>query len=1121
MTRCWGSLAAAVVVACAPAAPGQDLPKATPEGQEALDGLIEACVAAGGLKRAEGTGAVRLADPLRLDRAVRDGRDRLTPALRDTLVARCARAAFNSPLAEERPAWNALTEAVGRELKDDRTLGYAAFFTAWDEEKRLRFDDAADGYERAAGRFAAAGDREERAVSLNNLGFACRKAGDDPRALRAYGQALDLYRELYPPDRFPDGHADLARALNNLGAVRLALGDPDGALGCHEQALAMRRRLRPADHPDLVQSLGGLGGARLARGDLAGARDSFQEALAMCRRLYPADRYPQGHPDLAAALNNLGGLWQAQGELARARSHYEESLAVRRRLYPPDRFPGGHPDLLPGLQSLGSVLQAQGEYGAARGCHEEALAVCRRLYPADRYPRGHPDLAHALNNLAALAQARGDADEARAAFRDAVRAFEALYPPDRFPDGHPELALALNNLGGACQAAGDLDEAGRCFERSLAACRALYPPARYPQGHPDLSRARINLGFVLRARGEAGPAERLLDEAAQSLRTTPDPVALDAGPGAAASLRPVPMTFTALALRARALESRLTPRSGPAEVRRCERACALAAALQGRLRDEVLRSDDSKLLQGGADPDLAARQVGLCGRLYGLEGKAADLEAAYRSAEEGRARVFLESLGRANATRLSGLPADLADEEERLRRGLRLADAALRVAHGLAGEEGSARRREAWRQRQQAEDDLDRFERAAAAAHPQYAALRYPRPCPAEEARRCLDDDEVALLFAVGTDESFAVVLHKRPDPKDPAAGLAVVRLPGRQALADKVEALTQRERLQRVRGTWALGADLYRDLLGPLAEHIRDKNLVVVPDGPLCLLPFELLVEPDGRYLIENHRVRYAPSMTSLHMIRLWEEGRKERPNRPLAAFGDPVFDPADSRLKRPGPEANASARAAEELARREGRDGGDRLDRLAASGREVRAIGKLLRAEAAVRTDEEATEALVKKLSADGDLRRVRYVHFATHGVLGLDRGQSPALVLTLVGVSGKEDEFGLDDGLLTLPEVSALKLNADLVVLSACRTGQGRMHNGEGVSGLARVFLYAGSRGVVCSLWSVDDEATAEFMTILYQRLEKGDSAAEALRAARLALIADGQPPLVWAPFVLMGR
>ena len=121
----------------------------------------------------------------------------------------------------------------------------------------------------------------------------------------------------------------------------------------------------------------------------------------------------------------------------------------------------------------------------------------------------------------------------------------------------------------------------------------------------------------------------------------------------------------------------------------------------------------------------------------------------------------------------------------------------------------------------------------------------------------------------------------------------------------------------------------------------------------------------------------------------------------------------------------------------------------------------------------------------------------------------------MLSLVG-----DLHG-QDGLLELDEVTNLKLNADLVVLSACQTGQGRMWNAEGVSGLARAFLYAGSRGVLCSLWRVDDAATAELMVALDSGLKAGQAASEALRSAQIAMIQDERPPLEWAPFILIGR
>ncbi len=140
-------------------------------------------------------------------------------------------------------------------------------------------------------------------------------------------------------------------------------------------------------------------------------------------------------------------------------------------------------------------------------------------------------------------------------------------------------------------------------------------------------------------------------------------------------------------------------------------------------------------------------------------------------------------------------------------------------------------------------------------------------------------------------------------------------------------------------------------------------------------------------------------------------------------------------------------------------------------------------------------ASEAKLREASASNRLSRARYVHFATHGVLGMDRGQLPALVLGQVGNSQRRDELGTDDGLLQLDEITRLKLNADLVVLSACRSGRGRMRSGEGVSSLARAFLIVGCRGVVCSLWGVADRETADLFTAVYGGLKDGRTSAEA--------------------------
>jgi CHAT domain-containing protein len=384
--------------------------------------------------------------------------------------------------------------------------------------------------------------------------------------------------------------------------------------------------------------------------------------------------------------------------------------------------------------------------------------------------------------------------------------------------------------------------------------------------------------------------------------------------------------------------------------------------------------------------------------------------------------------------------------------------------------------------------------------------------------------NEVALLFVPGDEKSYVLLIEARPASDDKANGLAIIALPAGDEIADGISLMTDRDTFQHPGKARAVAVQAYDLLLAPVKQRLRGKDLVIVAGGPLGYVPFEALVE-DGHYLIEKHRVRYAPSLTALHLIRLWEQTRPQ-PQRPLWAMADPVYDQADKRVESKTELAQASRDALAEYLSRTTRGhpaAGVTYRRLHFSGDEVRAIRALLGAsDGDVLTGLQASEATIKAASEKGLLARARYAHFATHGILGLDTGQPPALVLSLVDNDGTRDaDGGVNDGFLRLDEVTRLKLNADLVVLSACETGKGRLYAGEGVTGLARAFLYAGSRGVVCSLWSVDDRETAELMTALYKQLRQGRASADALRQAKLAMIHADKPPVYWAPFILLGE
>jgi len=148
--------------------------------------------------------------------------------------------------------------------------------------------------------------------------------------------------------------------------------------------------------------------------------------------------------------------------------------------------------------------------------------------------------------------------------------------------------------------------------------------------------------------------------------------------------------------------------------------------------------------------------------------------------------------------------------------------------------------------------------------------------------------------------------------------------------------------------------------------------------------------------------------------------------------------------------------------------------------------------------------------------DLTRYQYLHFAVHGILAFDFPylNEPALVLAI-------DPDAKEDGFLTLSEIYGLKLNADLVTLSACKTGLGLRVAGEGVIGLTRAFINAGARSVLVSLWEVADESTALFMEKFYQQLTQGIDKVEALKKAKQYLRMKGyENPYFWAPFILIG-
>jgi CHAT domain-containing protein len=300
----------------------------------------------------------------------------------------------------------------------------------------------------------------------------------------------------------------------------------------------------------------------------------------------------------------------------------------------------------------------------------------------------------------------------------------------------------------------------------------------------------------------------------------------------------------------------------------------------------------------------------------------------------------------------------------------------------------------------------------------------------------------------------------------------------------------------------------LYRRLLKPIEELFnRARKLIIIPDGILHYLPFESLIA--GRApLAESHAISYSPSASVLAL--LGREAHPESRDRlELLAYGNPIFSSRQLSSK------SKSGGERSDVVRSLYAERGVRFTPLPHTRREVEAIvSQYPRNSAKSALGLEAAESRVKR----EPLTRYRRLHMATHGLIDERSPARSGLVFSLVGESE-------EDGVLQMSEIFNLRLDAEMVVLSACRTGLGRIVRGEGIVGLTRAFLYARALSVVVSLWDVQDSSTAEFMKRFYHYLRKGRKNSDALRLARLDMIHSDilayRHPYYWSAFVMVGR
>ncbi|HJX89029.1 MAG TPA: CHAT domain-containing protein [Pyrinomonadaceae bacterium] len=919
-------------------------------------------------------------------------------------------------------------------------------------------------------------DRGKEGEVLNDVCYVYNNLGESQKALSLCTRALKLSRAFA-------NQREEARALNNLGEIYYGLGKLQRSLDFYKQALSLWRS--PGNRPGLALTLLNFGYTYSDLGQMGEALDSYNQALALCQ--LTTDRRGQ-----AVTLSAIGRLYSRMGETQKAIDSFERAMQLIRII-------GDPIEEARVLNGMAYIYNGLGQKQRALEFYDRALS----LFRAANYPNGE---AATLGDAGRVYFSLGDNERALEYLQRSLSIFKTV------GDHRMEIAN-LKEIGRIHNARGDK----RLAFQSYNIARSFYHGQKDRRGEA----ATLNLiGSIYQDWGQTQKALESYSRALLLSREAEYPVA-------------EAMTLYNIGNVERERGSLEQART------RSEAALKIVESLRTNVTSQDLRASFFATVRQHYE-----LYVDILMQLHKQQPTKGFDATAFDVSERARARSLLESLKESGADIRQGVDTALLERERSLEQALN-AKAERRMQ--LIAARNDVEAQTIGREIDQLTREYDETKTQIKLTSPHYAALVQPEPLKLHQIQaQLLDDNSLLLEYMLGDERSYVWAVTRTEVSSfelpgrvaiEQTAGrlhsLLTARLPRQDETTDQRQRRVVESDSQLPNETESLS----RLLLGPVTEKIDKKRVLIVPDGALQYIPFQVLtVSTDTRShgpsevkandkgdnripLIIDHEIINEPSASTLALV-LSEKANRKPASNTVAILADPVFEADDPRVKVPNkdttsaPASSVPSKIAEAL--RDVSLDGLKIPRLLASREEAEGIMAVIPQGTGLKAlGFDASRSTV----ARKDLDQYRIVHFATHGVLDNENPELSGIVLSLFDQEGRPQ-----DGFLRLHDIYNLNLPVDLVVLSACNTGLGKDVKGEGLIGLTRGFMYAGAAGVVASLWKVDDDATAELMRHFYEALfKKGMSPSEALRESQLAM--RQQPrwhaPYYWAGFVLQGQ
>ncbi len=940
---------------------------------------------------------------------------------------------------------------------------------------------------------------EIRRLGTEKVEYVAEVAGDyrltvQPRQRRAATRSYVIRIEEVRAATADDSALYEARKLSaEIGRLNRN-GKNNEAFALTVRVREIREGILGPDHP-AVAAIISLQAAHYLNNeeDYAKAEQLYQQALTIYRKSFGID-----HPDVAACLTDLALIHETRGDYAKAEPLFQQAQTILERTMGPE-----YSNATIVLNYLGSLYKRTGEYAKAESLYQHALTVIeKKLGPED------PAVAQALSDLADYYRDRDDVKQAEPLYQRALIIWEKTLGPE-----HPNLTSALDGLAAIYRRSkGDYAKAEQLYRRALDIWEKVLGPENYHITQPleNFAHFYYDSGeyakaepFVRRALGiyekmfgpENDSVAGILNTLAVHYAAKGDIHQAITAQSRVNSIRErilarnlkagserQKLTYLALFSRDTNFTLSLHSQGAPADPQALNLAFTTVLRRKGRGLDAM--TDTIATLRRQATPEnlvlfdrLAEARSQLASRT--LRDSSAPDPYTYQSRlkplEEKVEKLEAELSSRSAEFRAQSQPVTLSAIQAALPTGCALIEFAIFIPYEL---------------------------RTGNSQPPRYLVyMLAPEGQP-----KFIDLGEAAPIDRAIADWRKSLRDPNRPDVKRLA-----------RTLDDKV--------MRSVRS-------LLRAM--PLQTH----RLLIAPDGSLNLIPFAALVDERNRYLVERYSISYLTSGRDLLQLQTTQPSK----SAPLVV-ANPDF----------GPVATVALREKNSEISQDGKQGETQIDPtevffspLPGTKAEAQAVKDVL-PDASLLLREQATETALKRARAPGIL------HIATHGFFLSDQETPPAetqdiltddpwrisdlrlskwaahiknpLLRSGLALAGaNRNQSGDDDGLLTALEMAGMDLwGTKLVVLSACDTGVGEVKNGEGVQGMRRALVLAGSESQLMSLWSVLDNGTKDLMSKYYKALQQGEGRGEGLRQVQLEMLRSKyrRHPFYWAAFILSGE